>query len=206
MTLSVNVFLSLDGVMQSPGAIDEDQSGGFTRGGWLVPHLDDAGVGQIFNGWLARADSLLLGRATYDMMQPFWTPVNDPNDTVAYALNHLPKYLVSSSTDRLAWHNTRVLSEDPLGAIEELRHKGGDMQVHGSRRLARSLHDAGMVDEFRLLIFPVVVGTGKRLFDAGSVPSGFSVLESETLDSGTFHLRLRPRPFGTADMGPYNWL
>ncbi len=206
MTLSVNVFLSLDGVMRAPGAPDEDRSEGFERGGWMVPHLEDAGVGQIFNGWLARADSLLLGRFTYNMLQPFWEPVADPHDTVAYALNHLPKYLVTSTDGHTAWHNTRVLSGDPLSAIETLRHKGGDMQVHGSRQLARALHDAGMVDEFRLLIFPVVVGTGKRLFDAGSVPSGFSVLESETLDSGTFHLRLRPRPFGTADRGTHHRL
>ena len=202
MTLSVNIFLSLDGVMQGPGSADEDLSGGFDRGGWLAPYLHDLTVGQIVNSWLARADSLLLGRYTYDMMQPFWELVTDPDDAVAYALNHLPKYLVSSTVENPTWHNTRVLPGDPLNAIEELKRGRGEIQVHGSHRLARSLHDAGMVDEFRLLVFPVVVGTGKRLFDAGSVPSGFQVLESETLDSGTFHLRLRPIPFGTVDMGP----
>ncbi|MCC3265790.1 dihydrofolate reductase family protein [Arthrobacter gengyunqii] len=202
MTLSVNVFVSLDGVMQGPGSADEDRSGHFERGGWLAPLADDAGIGQIVTSWFARADSLLFGRSTYDMLRPFWEPAPDRDDAVAYALNHLPKYLVSSTEADPTWHNTHVLTGDPLAAIGELRAGRGEIQVHGSHQLARSLHDAGMVDEFRLLIFPVVVGTGKRLFDEGTVPSGFRVLESETLNSGTFHLRLRPIPFGTAVMVP----
>lgn len=203
MTLSLNVFVSLDGVMQGPGAADEDRSGGFERGGWLVPHLD-AAVDQTVSGWFARADSLLLGRGTYEMMQPYWEGVDDPDDAVAYALNHLPKYLVSSTVSNPTWHNTRVLKGDLLAAVALLRDHRGEVQVHGSYRLARSLHDAGLIDEYRLLVFPVVVGAGKRLFESGAAPSGFRVLESETLDSGTQHLRLRPIPFGTAEFEPRN--
>lgn len=198
MTLSLNMFLSLDGVMQGPGAKDEDRSGGFEYGGWLEPHMS-AGVGQTVTGWFARADSLLLGRGTYEMLQPYWEAVTDPEDSVAYAFNHLPKHLVTSTLTNPTWNNTRVLKGDLLPAVEELRGRRGEVQVHGSHGLARVLHDAGMVDEYRLLVFPVVVGTGKHLFDTGAAPSGFHLVESETLDNGALHLRLRPIPFGTAD-------
>lgn len=198
MTLSLNVFLSLDGVMQGPGAADEDRSGGFENGGWLVPHMT-AGVSRTVTGWFAKGDSLLLGRGTYEMLQPFWEAVVDPEDPVAYAFNQLPKYLVTSTMANPTWHNTRVLSGDLLPAIAALRARSGEVQVHGSPRLARTLHNAGLVDEYRLLVFPVVVGAGKRLFDTGASPSGFRLLESETLDGGALHLRMRPIPFGTAD-------
>ncbi|MBP3042435.1 dihydrofolate reductase family protein [Arthrobacter jiangjiafuii] len=201
MTLSVNVFLTLDGVMQGPGGTDEDRSGGFERGGWLVPHAGPA-MDQIVAGWFARADALLLGRSTYEMMQPYWEPAVDPDDAVAYALNNLTKYLVSSTLTDPTWNNTRLLTGDPLEAVAALRDHRGELQVHGSHQLARSLHDAGLVDEYRLLVFPVVVGAGKRLFETGSVPSGFQLLESETLDNGAVHLRLRPVPFTTAEIGP----
>lgn len=200
MTLSLNMFLSLDGVMQAPGSADEDMSGGFERGGWLVPHMT-TDVSQTVTGWFAKGDSLLLGRGTYEMLQPFWELVTDPDDPVAYAFNHLPKYLVSSTVVSPTWHNTKVLAGDLLSAVAGLRGRRGEVQVHGSYRLARALHDAGLVDEYRLLVFPVVVGGGKRLFDMGAAPSGFRLIESETLDSGALHLRLQPIPFGTADHG-----
>ncbi|WAP52266.1 dihydrofolate reductase family protein [Arthrobacter sp. ATA002] len=149
-----------------------------------------------------QGDSLLLGRGTYEMLQPYWEAVEDPNDPVAYAFNHLPKYLVTSSAATPTWHNTKVLTGDLLPAVAALRNRRGEVQVHGSHQLARTLHNAGLVDEYRLLVFPVVVGAGKRLFDTGAVPSGFRLLESETLDSGALHLRLRPIPFGTADAEP----
>lgn len=200
MTLSVNVFLTMDGVMQGPGGTDEDRSGGFERGGWLVPRASPA-ITQIVSGWFSRAGALLLGRNTYEMMQPYWEPAVDPDDAVAYALNNLPKYLVSSTVAHPTWHNTRLLTGDPLEAVAALRDRRGEIQVHGSLQLARSLHDAGLVDEYRLLVFPVVVGAGKRLFDTGAAPSGFELLESEALDNGVLHLRLRPVPFTTSEIG-----
>ena len=198
MTLSLNMFLSLDGVMQGPGAADEDRSGGFEHGGWLAPHMS-AGVTQTVTGWFAKADSLLLGRVTYEMLQPYWEAVSDPEDPVAYAFNQLPKHLVSSTIDDPTWNNTTILRGELLPAVSELRDRHGEVQVHGSHRLAWALHNAGLVDEYRLLVFPVVVGSGKRLFDAGAAPSGFRLLESETLDGGALHLRLHPIPFGTAN-------
>ena len=200
MTLTVNLYLSLDGVMQGPGAVDEDRSGGFDRGGWLAPHLEDPEVGRTIGGWIRRADSLLMGRNTYDLMQPFWEPVTDPYDTVAFALNHLPKFLVTSRAVDAPWHNTRVLAGNPLEAIAALKGGRGDMQVHGSYRLVHELHNAGMVDEYRLLILPVVVGTGKHLFEGSSVPAGFQLLSAETLPAGAQYLRFRPTPYGTGEI------
>lgn len=202
MTLSVNVYLSLDGVMQGPGAADEDLSGGFDRGGWLAPQLEDREVSRTIGSWIRRADSFLMGRNTYDLMQPFWEPVTDPDDDVAFALNHLPKYVVTSTGVDSPWHNTRVVSGDPLTAIAALKEHRGDMQVHGSHRLVQALHSAGLVDEYRLLLLPMVVGTGKRLFSEASVPSGLQLLSAETLPAGALSLRFRPIPYGTADMGP----
>mgnify|MGYP000225456130 CR=1 FL=1 len=200
MTLSVNVFLTMDGVMQGPGGADEDRSGGFERGGWLVPHASPA-ITQIVSSWFSRADALLLGRNTYETMQPYWEPAVDPDDAVAHALNKLPKYVVSSTLSDPTWNNTRVLSGAPLAAIAGLREGRHELQLHGSHQLARSLHDTGLVDEYRLLVFPVVVGSGKRLFDTGAAPSGFELLESEALDNGVLHLRLRPVPFTTSEIG-----
>lgn len=200
MTLSVNVFLSLDGVMQGPGAADEDESGGFDRGGWLAPHMSTE-VSKIVGLWFSRADGFLLGRNTYDLMQPYWEPVTDPADTVAYILNSVPKYLVSSNPDSATWHNTYPVIGDPREAAAELKHGHGEVQLHGSHQLVQSLH--GLVDEYRLLVFPVVVGGGgKRLFSPEVEPSGFRVMESETLNNGVQHVRLRPIPYGTADFGP----
>ncbi|NKX54347.1 dihydrofolate reductase family protein [Arthrobacter mobilis] len=201
MKLTVNTFLSLDGVMQGPGGRDEDTSGGFDRGGWLVPHIDED-FGRIVNGWFANAEAILLGRTTYQMMQPYWEQVTDPEDPVAAAMNNLPKYLVSSTVAEPTWQNTTLLSGDPVQAVAELKSRpGAELQVHGSHRLARALHDAGLVDEYRLLIFPVVVGKGKRLFDDGAVPSAFELVDSATTGAGAVSLTLLPRPFSTGDFG-----
>ncbi|MSR99444.1 dihydrofolate reductase family protein [Arthrobacter sp. BL-252-APC-1A] len=200
MRLTVNTFLSVDGVMQGPGAADEDPSNGFVRGGWLVP-LAGEEMDSLVSGWFRQADAILLGRSTYEMMQPYWELVTDRSDVVADALNHLPKYLVSSTITEPSWHNTSVISGDVLGAIGELKeHSQGELQVHGSYRLARALHDAGMVDEYRLLIFPVVVGSGKRLFEEGAAPSSFMVTGTHITKSGVVALSLLPRPFTVAEM------
>lgn len=200
MKLTVNIFLTLDGVMQGPGGLDEDTSGGFERGGWLVPHADE-GFGRIVDGWFAEADAILLGRTTYQMMQPYWEQVTDPDNPVATALNGLPKYVVSTTLTDPTWNNSTVLSTDILATVEELKAlPGRELQVHGSWKLARTLHDAGLVDEYRLLYFPVVVGPGKRLFDSGSVPSAFRLEECVTTNGGAVGLTLRPTAFVTADL------
>ena len=200
MKLTVNIFLTLDGVMQGPGGPEEDTSGGFESGGWLVPHADE-GFGRIVDGWFAEADAILLGRTTYQMMQPYWEQVTDPDNPVATALNDLPKYVVSTTLANATWHNTTVLASDILDSVAQLKAQPGrELQVHGSCLLARTLHDAGLVDEYRLLYFPVVVGQGKRLFDSGCVPTTFTVEQCATTNAGAVALTLRPTPFVTADL------
>jgi dihydrofolate reductase len=200
MKLTLNTFLSLDGVMQGPGGPEEDVSGGFDRGGWVVPHLDED-FGRIVDGWFAQAEALLLGRTTYQMMQPYWEQVTDPDNLVATAMNNLPKYLVSGTVTEPTWKNTTVLAGDVVGAVGGVGSRaGGELQVHGSHRLARTLHDAGLVDEYRLILFPVALGKGKRLFD-GAVPSAFELVDSRITGAGAVSLTLRPKPFGTGYVG-----
>jgi len=200
MKLSVNAFLSLDGVMQGPGGVDEDPRGGFDRGGWLVPHVDEDFGGIVEGDWFSQADAVLLGRSTYEMMQPYWTKVTDPGDLVATVLNTYPKYVVSTSlTEETAtWENTTLISDEVLERVRRLKDAPGrELQVHGSLQLARTLHDAGLVDIYRLLIFPVVVGTGRRLFDDRSAPVTFEVVERRSTAAGVTALTMHAKPFAT---------
>lgn len=195
MRLTVNLFITHDGVYQSPGAREEDPSGGFDLGGWLPPYVD-ADFNRIVGSWFEHTEAMLLGRTTYDVMAAHWPNVTDPDDEGAALLNTLPKYLVSSSTAGADWAGTTVLSDDPIARIRELKEQPGrELQVHGSGALARSLHDAGLVDEFRLLVFPVVVGRGKRLFGEGAAATGFELVHSEATSTGVISQVLRPTPF-----------
>jgi len=195
MRLTVNLFVTQDGVYQSPGAREEDPRDGFEFGGWLPPHVDDD-FNRIVGGWFEHTEAMLLGRYTYDVMAAHWPNVTDPDDEGAALLNTVPKYLVSSTTSGADWANTTVISTDPIDRIRDLKSRpGGELQVHGSGALARSLHDAGLVDEFRLLVFPVVVGAGKRLFGEGAAPSAFELAHTEATGSGVVYQVLRPIPF-----------
>lgn len=198
MQLTVHTFLTLDGVMQGPGAPDEDRSDGFDRGGWLVPHAD-GDMGRIVDGWFTHAEAILLGRSTYEMMRAYWSRVTESDDVVAVALNTYPKHVVSATLpDDDLWQNTTVVRGDVVEAVRALKDApGGELQVHGSWRLARTLHDAGLVDAYRLLYFPVVVGGGKRLFDDSAVPSSYRLVASETTGAGAIAMTLEPTDFGT---------
>jgi dihydrofolate reductase len=207
MELSVNVFVSLDGVMQGPGGPDEDRSNGFEYGGWLVPH---AGEGQLdpVDGWFREADAILLGRSTFEMMRAFWSQVAvEPDNIVSTALNTWKKYVVSNtlSDEDAAWGDTTVLrGDDIVEQVKRLKEQPGrELQVHGSWQLARTLHDAGLVDTYRLIQFPVVVGTGKRLFEDGAVPSTYKITSAEVLKggSGAVSLTLRQAGFGSIGTG-----
>jgi dihydrofolate reductase len=200
MRLVVHEFLTLDGVMQGPGGADEDRSGGFERGGWIVP-LSDADMGEIVSGWFKSADAILLGRTTYTAMHGYWSQVNDPDNAAGIGLNNLPKYLVSSTVDNPAWKNTTVLKGDPIKAVANLKTRNGrELQVHGSWQLARALHRAGLVDEYRLIVFPVTVGGGKRLFDEGSPAAGYSMVEGRVTSGGATYLVLEPKRFSTGEL------
>jgi dihydrofolate reductase len=192
MKLTVNTFLSLDGVMQGPGGADEDTSDGFTRGGWLLPHADED-MGAIVTEWFSKADEILLGRTTYEMMQGYWTQVTDQDNVVAVALNTLPKHIVSTTLTEATWSGSTIISDDVVAAIAALKAKpGGELQVHGSHALARTLHDHGLIDEYRLLVFPVVLGEGKRLFETGSVPASFKLIDTRATGAGAVALTFRP--------------
>lgn len=201
MKLTLHTFLSIDGVMQGPGGREEDRSGGFDRGGWLVPHVDEV-FGEIVDGWFGQADAILLGRTTYTMMQAYWSQVTDPGNGVATALNTLPKYIATSTPLEPVWNDSTALTGDVVAQVRELKQAPGrELQVHGSWQLAQTLHDAGLVDEYRLLTFPVCVGTGKRLFADGSAPSGFSVVRTRVTGTGATYAALTPAPFTADDLG-----
>jgi dihydrofolate reductase len=207
MELSVNTFVSLDGVMQGPGGPQEDPSNGFERGGWLVPH---SAAGQLspVDGWFRQADAFLLGRTTFEMMRPYWSRVTDPDNLVATALNTWKKYVVSStlSDADAAWGNTTVLRGDVVEQVRRLKEQPGrELQVHGSWQLVRTLHDAGLVDIYRLIQFPVVIGDGKRLFAEGATPATYRITDSEVLSggAGVVSLTLRQAEFGSTGTGEF---
>jgi dihydrofolate reductase len=200
MKLTIHEFLTLDGVMQGPGGAEEDTSGGFERGGWLVPHVDQ-GFGEIVNDWFERTEAILLGRTTFELMRPYWKQFPDQDNPVAKALNGMPKYLVSSTVTDPDWGDTTVLSGDPVEEVRKLKaREGGELQVHGSWQLASALHAAGLVDEYRLLRFPVTVGAGKRLFTDDAPATGFRLLESRTTGAGVVYARLEPTDFATGEV------
>lgn len=176
--------MSLDGVSQGPGSPDEDTSGGFTRGGWFVPHMDQDFIDQA-STWLELADALLLGQRTYTAFARDWPLITDPNDPFTTRMNSLPKYVASNTLTRGSWNPTTVLSGDIGAQVRELKSTpGGEIQIHGSSTLAQSLFAAGLIDELRLVVAPVVVGSGRRLFPDGATPAGLQLLESRTTPGG----------------------
>jgi dihydrofolate reductase len=194
MRLIVTTFVTMDGVMQGPGGADEDRSNGFDQGGWVVPWIDKD-FGEIVDGWFAGADEILLGRTTYDMMFPYWSRLTDPEElgVTGRQLNTLPKHIVSRTLRSPEWTNSSVIDGDVVEAVKALKDKPGrELQVHGSAQLVQTLNRNSLVDEYRLLVFPVVLGTGKRLFGDGTVPTGFETVENRTTSTGAIALRLRP--------------
>ena len=177
-------FVTLDGVSQGPGSPGEDTSDGFSQGGWFVPHLDEEFVQQAAD-WLGQADALLFGRRTYDNFARDWPRITDPDDPFSEKMNGLPKYVASHSLKQASWAPTTILSGDVAAQVAELkRQPGRELQIHGSARLAQSLLAAGLIDEVRLVIAPVVVGNGRRLFPVGGAPAGLRLLRSSTTPGG----------------------
>jgi dihydrofolate reductase len=184
MRLILMQFLTLDGVSQGPGAPDEDTSDGFTGGGWLVPHLDD-GFRQVVVDWMTEVDAFLFGRRTYENFARDWPQMNDPDDPFGSKLNGLPKYVASQSLTTAGWEPTTILSGDVAAQVAELkRQPGRELQIHGSARLGQSLLAAGLIDELRLLIAPVVVGSGRRLFTDGGAAAGLQLVRNDTTPGG----------------------
>ena len=182
--LVVGTFTTLDGVMQAPGGPDEDREGGFEHGGWLVPYFDDE-FARIMNDWTLRAGAFLLGRKTYEIFAASWPNATDPADESAKALNNRPKFVASRTLTRVDWHNSSLLEGDVATEVSRLKAETGDeIQVHGSSDLLQTLLRHDLVDTLRLWQFPVVLGTGKRLFGAGAVPRSFRLAETRSNTKG----------------------
>ncbi len=182
--LVVGTFLTLDGVMQAPGGPNEDRDGGFEHGGWLVPYFDETLV-QIMGEWTARAGAFLLGRKTYEIFAASWPNATDPADEIATVLNTRPKFVASRTLDRVDWSNSTLLQGDVAGEVARLKAgEGGEIQVHGSGDLLQTLLRHDLVDTLRLWQFPVVLGTGKRLFGKGAIPRSFRLVETRQSSTG----------------------
>lgn len=189
MKVALTQFVTLDGVSQGPGSPNEDTSGGFTRGGWLVPHLDGLFV-QRASEWLDLADGLLLGRRTYEAFARDWPRTTDPEDPFSERMNALPKYVVTSTPTEATWRPVTVLRGDPVTSVGALKARPGrELQVHGSARLGNALLAAGLVDTLRLVVAPVVTGEGRRLFDHPSGPVGLRLVDHEVSANGLLLLR-----------------
>jgi dihydrofolate reductase len=184
MRLTLHTFLTLDGVMQAPGGPEEDPDGGFGHGGWSYPY-GDQDFGVAVSGWFEQADAFLLGRKTYQIFAGYWPQVTDPADPVAAKLNTLPKYVASTTLDTADWHNSSLLGGDVAAEVAKLKERPGrELQVHGSGQLAQTLIEHGLVDEYRLLYFPVHLGSGKKLFRDGAPAAALRLLSTTTTGTG----------------------
>lgn len=186
-------FVSLDGIMQAPGGPEEDPSGGFRYGGWITPYSDAAfGRGTAEN--FGRPFDLVLGRKTYDIWAAYWPHVDvDPTSKtfaagaaeIATTFNQATKYVASRSRSAFAWQNSQWLGRDAAAAVRELKQGDGpDLLTQGSGDFVQTLLAADLIDELRLLIYPVALGTGKRLFGTGTRPAAFRLTRSVASSSG----------------------
>ena len=179
--VTVNTFVTLDGVMQAPGGPEEDPEGGFAHGGWSVGYWDE-GMGEAMAEYMSRPYDLLLGRKTYEIFAAHWPKVDAPEDG---GLNAARKYVASRTLDRVEWTNSTLLEGDVAEAVAKLKEGDGpEIQVHGSSDLLQTLLEHDLVDELNLKIFPLVLGTGKRLFGGGTVPAGLTLADSSVSTTG----------------------
>jgi dihydrofolate reductase len=179
--LAVQTFMTLDGIMQAPGGPEEDPGGGFTHGGWAVPHFDDA-VGETIDEWMGKPFDLVLGRKTYEIFAAHWPYAEGP---MAEMLNGAAKHVASTTLDTLEWNNSTVIEGDVTAGVARLKEQDGpELQVMGSSDLIQTLLDGDLVDELRLMTFPVVLGQGKRLFGDGTIPATFEVVSTKSSTTG----------------------
>ncbi len=179
--LAVLTFITLDGVMQAPGGPEEDPSGGFKHGGWSVGYWDEF-MNQVMAKQMNSPFDLLLGRKTYEIFASYWPNSKEPG---ADDLNKAKKYVATSTLIKLNWKNSTIIKGNVVEEIGKLKQLNGpEIQVHGSSNLIQTLLKNNLVDEFRLKIFPVTIGAGKRLFGYGTIPASFKLLESEVSPRG----------------------
>ena len=179
--LIVQAFMTLDGVMQAPGGPEEDRSGGFDHGGWSFGYWDEQMQG-VMGAALSNPFELVLGRRTYEIFAAHWPTSEEPG---AELFNSVTKHVASTTLTELEWENSMLIEGGVPDGIRALKAQDGpELQVHGSATLIQSLLEHGLVDEFRLWTFPVVLGTGKRLFDGGTVPAGVELTSSQVSSTG----------------------
>lgn len=180
--LIVNTFLTLDGVMQAPGGPEEDDSGDFAHGGWSVGYWDEL-MGQVMTEAMSAPFDLVLGRRTYDIFAAHWPHATE--DEAAKPLNDATKYVASRSHPTLEWSKSVLIEGDAAEGMAALKKEDGpELQVHGSGNLIQTLLRHNLVDRYRLWVFPVVLGSGKRLFSDGTVPSGLKLVDSKVSTTG----------------------
>lgn len=183
MKLTVTMFVTLDGVYQAPGGPQEDPSGGFVHGGWSAPYGDED-FGRFMTGVFDNVDAFLLGRKTYEIFASFWPHQTDP-DQIPLKLNSLPKYVASTTLTSADWQPAEIIGGNLVQEVTALKERDGrELQVHGSGALVQALLVAGLVDTLHLLSFPVILGTGKRLFPTDALPTAYALVASETTSTG----------------------
>jgi len=183
-------FVSLDGIMQAPGGPDEDPIGDFRYGGWAAPYFDEA-MGETVGEMFANPFDLLLGRKTYDIFAGFWPNAGD--DAGAKQLNDATKHVASRSRPALEWSNSVLIDGDVAEGIAALKQGDGpELQVHGSGNLIQTLLRHNLVDSYRLWVFPLVLGSGKRLFADGTIPAGLKLVDSKISSTGVVMATYEP--------------
>jgi dihydrofolate reductase len=189
-TLVVNTFLTLDGVMQAPGGPEEDPSGGFTFGGWSVNYWDDQ-MGAAMGEFMGKPFDLVLGRKTYEIFAAYWP--HAPEEAGAGPLNAATKHVASQTLRSLDWANSTLIEGDVAEGVAKLKQQDGpELQVHGSGDLIQTLMRHDLIDQYRLWIFPVVVGSGKRLFANGTIPKGLKLVDSQISTTGVIMTTYEP--------------
>jgi dihydrofolate reductase len=180
--LIVSTFLTLDGVMQAPGGPGEDDSGGFKFGGWSVNYWDDK-MGQVMGEATSKPFAMVLGRRTYDIMAAHWPHASEEEGGPVF--NEATKYVASRGRPKLDWANSVLIEGDAAEGLAALKKQDGpELQVHGSANLIQTLMRANLVDEYRLWVFPIVIGSGKRLFADGTIPAGLKLVDTTISTTG----------------------
>jgi dihydrofolate reductase len=189
----VNEFTSLDGVVQAPGGVEEDTSGGFAHGGWHMRFMEDEVAQKRVLEGIVDAGGFLLGRRTYEIFAGYWPNASEEEQVIAEPLNTKPKYVASSTLTEPEWQNSTVLQGELADAVTALKQEdGGDLHVIGSAELVQTLIEHGLVDELRLMIDPVVLGGGKRIFRDDGVLRPLRLVDSETTPSGAIFATYAP--------------
>jgi len=182
--LTVTTFVTLDGVMQAPGGPEEDEAGKFDQGGWSVNYWDETMMPEFMTEAMTPPFDLLLGRKTYEIFAGYWPISTEPG---AAELNNARKFVASRTLSKVDWQNSTLLQGDVVQAVRKLKEENGPtIWVHGSSNLLQTLIKHNLIDQFRMLVFPVVIGKGKRLFDHGTVPAGLKLVDGKTTPTGVF--------------------